>query len=72
MGLALHPVDAVSKPKPSLRQLEVILDGAVVLSGNFEFHPARPEQVYFGANPIGASTAVEKFGGRIVELRRGN
>jgi hypothetical protein len=30
------------------------------------------EQVYFGANVIGGSTAVPKFSGRIVDLRRGD
>ena len=58
--------------KPALGKLEVTLDGAVVLAGEFEFHPARLEQVYFGANVIGGSTAVPKFSGRIVGLRRGD
>ena len=58
--------------KPALGKLEVTLDGAVVLAGEFEFHPARLEQVYFGANVIGGSTAVPKFSGRIMDLRRGD
>ena len=58
--------------KPALGKLEVTLDGAVVLAGEFEFHPARVEQVYFGANVIGGSTAGPKFSGRIVDLRRGD
>jgi len=58
--------------KPALGKLEVTLDGAVVLAGEFEFHPAQVEQVYFGANIIKGSTAVPKFSGRIVDLRRGD
>jgi hypothetical protein len=58
--------------KPALGKLEVTLDGAVVLAGEFGFHPAQVEQVYFGANVIGGSTAVPKFSGRIVDLRRGD
>ncbi len=46
--------------------------GVMALAGEFEFHPARVEQVYFGANVIGGSTAVPKFSGRIVSLRRGD
>jgi len=70
---SLHPTEAgVAREDTKHRQLEVVLDGVTVLSGYFDFHPARVEQVYFGANVIGGSTAVEKFSGRIVDLHREN
>ncbi|HTL69061.1 MAG TPA: hypothetical protein VL200_15455 [Lacunisphaera sp.] len=43
--------------------LEVRLDGKPVLDAPVDLFPAKPDQVFFGANPIGMSTSQPKFSG---------
>jgi hypothetical protein len=52
------------------RRFELKLNGAVVLSGDYDFHPATRDQVFFGRNPAGASTAHSRTSGRFAELWR--
>jgi hypothetical protein len=56
-----------------LRRLEVKLNGAVVFAAELDFYPARSDQVFFGRNPAGASTATARNSGRLIDLwRRGS
>jgi hypothetical protein len=62
--LNLPPAD------PRKRRLEVKLNGVVVLAATMDFHPARANQVYFGINPVGASTAQPEAKARLTDLWR--
>ena len=55
--------------RPAL--VRVTLDGATVLWGESPCHPARPERVFIGENPIGGSTCGTEFTGRIFLVERG-
>lgn len=55
---------------PRRRLLQVKLNGVVVLEGVQNFHPARSDQVFFGRNVVGASTAQLRASGRFSELWR--
>lgn len=68
---SLYPADSGLKPDdPRLRRLEVKLDGRVVFAAEQDFYPASGDQVYFGRNPLGASTATQRLTARITDLRR--
>ncbi|HTX65491.1 MAG TPA: hypothetical protein VMD31_06950, partial [Opitutaceae bacterium] len=51
--------------------VRVTMDGAPVLAGASPCHPARPEQVFIGENPIGGSTCGTEFTGRVLLVERG-
>jgi hypothetical protein len=72
LGSLFPPNSEPSANDPARRHLEVRWNGEVVLNGEFDFHPAYADQVYFGANPIGCSTSTSKYSGRIIDIWRGN
>ncbi len=51
-------------------RVTVLLDNITVLEGTGAFHACDPDTVVVGANPIGASTAVATFTGKILEQHR--
>jgi hypothetical protein len=53
-------------------RLQVTVDGQVVWERVADFHPAKANQVYVGANPLGGTACEEKFTGVILGSRRGN
>ena len=72
MGSLFPPHSEPEANDPARRQLTVLWNGVQVLSGQYDFHPAYSDQVYFGTNPIGCSTATAEFSGKIVDIWRGN
>ena len=72
MGSLFPPNSEPSANDPARRHLEVRWNGEVVLNGEFDFHPAYADQVYFGLNPIGCSTSTSKYSGQIINIGRGN
>jgi hypothetical protein len=65
-------MDALRPPdQPRTGQVRVRINGRVVLDTRSPSHPAGPEQIWIGRNPIGGSTTSERFTGRILLLRRG-
>ena len=72
MGSLFPPHSEPSANDPARRQLRVLWNGVSVLNGQYDFHPAYTDQVYFGTNPIGCSTATPEFSGKIVDIWRGN
>lgn len=67
---SLYPAGTVAADDPRRRRLEVKLNGRVVLAGEQEFHPSTAVQVQFGRNGVGASTARERFTGRMTDVWR--
>jgi len=56
---ALRPLD---------RRLYVAIDGREALDRDTEFHPAGPTEAFVGFNPLGGSTTVLRFTGRILRI----
>jgi len=50
------------------QRLFVRMNGVTVLDSRQAFHPSAPADIRVGENPIGASTAQQRFGGEIVAL----
>jgi hypothetical protein len=65
MGSFYPPEEGPATNDPVRRRLQVVLDGREILARQLEFHPASASHVYFGLNPVGASTASEYFRGSL-------
>jgi hypothetical protein len=61
---SLYPPGAENSAK---HRLLVKCNGRVALDAPQDFHPSAPAQVVFGANPSGATTAVERFSGSMLD-----
>lgn len=72
MGSLFPPQGEPAANDRARRHFEVRWNGAVVINGEFDFHSAYADQVYFGANPIGCSTSTSKYSGKIIDIWRGN
>jgi hypothetical protein len=66
---ARHP-DSLPALESQPRRLRVKIDGRPVWDLATEFYPAAPQEVYFGANPIGGSTCDRYFQGAIFSIDR--
>lgn len=64
--------NALGSDEVALRRsvLDVKLDGQKVLAASGTFHPAKAEEMQFGSNQIGLSSAVDAFSGSIEWLER--
>jgi hypothetical protein len=51
---------------PLSRRITVLLDGEPAFDEEALFYPATPETLVFGSNPLGASTELTRFTGRIL------
>ena len=51
---------------PLSRRITVLLDGELAFDEEALFYPAAPETLLFGSNPLGASTELTRFTGRIL------
>ena len=47
------------------RPLRIVLDGREVFNAPVYFHRRAPDEIFFGANPIGGSVADEQFRGKL-------
>jgi hypothetical protein len=68
-----HPLFAVRPPRRagSEGKLIVAIDGRRVWECDLAFYPAGPEDIFIGFNPIGGTTAAEKFSGTIAPAPAG-
>jgi hypothetical protein len=66
---SLWPPDT-PRPAPERGQVRVTLDGQVVLALDEACHPATPDQVFVGRNPIGGTSCGPRFQGEILYVRR--
>ena len=57
-----------SAPPPPQR-LTLVWEDRLLWDGPCEFHAASPESVFFGINPIGASSAEPIFAGQFISIR---
>ncbi len=71
MGSLYPPSSHLAPHDPRRRRFEVRFEGRTVLTGDIDFFPATPEQVYFGWNPVGGSTTALRFNDEIRTLHRG-
>jgi hypothetical protein len=68
---SLYERDPSSTPADvQAKKIEVRLDGAVVLSGSSDTHPAKPENITVAKNTIGGSSCGPYFSGKVVYLFR--
>lgn len=67
---SLYPPDIPDIPSFARNRLRVALDGKVVIDTSRHFNPSKTEEVEFGFNTIGASTAIEYFPGAIRKIER--
>jgi hypothetical protein len=58
------------RPAPERGHVRVTLDGREVLSLESSCHPAAPDQVFIGRNPIGGTSCRPQFEGDILYVRR--
>ncbi len=72
---ALFPADgsALFAQHPELRpkrdEVRVTLNGRVALAAAARSHPSAPDKIFFGENPVGASSCVPEFSGTLVGLQ---
>jgi hypothetical protein len=68
------PASAFYGASPAWRGLRdrfvVIMDGRVAVSTHADFYPCTPEDILFGANLVGGSTAVTRFSGAVSAFSR--
>lgn len=60
----LTPVEKAGRGEK--RPLRVVLDGRELLRADVSFYPRRPEEIYFGQNPVGGTIAGFRFRGTLV------
>ena len=50
-------------------EVRITMNGRVVLAAAAKSHPSTPENIFFGVNPVGASSCVPEFSGTLVALQ---
>jgi hypothetical protein len=66
----LPSLSAPGSPASGAPNLALVLDSRSVWTRNVPFYAVKPEEFYFGENPIGASTCEAKFTGLMLDVRR--
>ena len=60
--------DAHAPAKWMARRLYIAIDGREAFNRDMDFFPAAPTEAFVGVNPIGGSTTVPRFAGRILRI----